>query len=142
MEILIRLLLGFAGVLVHCLKNFDSLKKDAKAIKIQFSVRDYFESDWLSISLSLIAVLVWPFIFDEAANRYAYLEGWVNTSFAAVGLLGSYGIQMLLGRGRSAIRAMASETADKAVILEDIINNLQADSSEDGDPIPPKGPKG
>lgn len=139
MEILIRLLLGFAGVLVHCLKNFDSLKKDAKAIKVQFTIKDYFDADWLSISLSSIAVLVWPFIFDEAANRYSYLEGWVNTSFAVVGLLGSYGIQMFLGRGRSAIRAMASETAEKAIILEDIVNNIQA---VEGDPIPPKGPKG
>ena len=134
MEILIRLLLGFAGVLVHCLKNYDSLKKDAAAIKVQFSVKDYLATDWLSISLSSIAVLIWPFIFDEAANRYAYLEGWVNTSFAVVGLLGSYGIQAFIGKGRSAIRAIASE---KTVTEEKVVKF--ADAPANGDPVPPKG---
>lgn len=137
MEILIRLLLGFAGVLVHCLKNFDSLKKDAKAIKVEYSFRDYLNADWLSISLSVIAVLVWPFLFEEVANKYAYLESWVNTSFAVVGLLGSYGIQAFLGRGRTVIRSVANE---KAEALENIVK--YADVPPDGDPIPPKGPKG
>lgn len=133
MEILIRLLLGFAGVLIHGLTNLDSLRKDAKALKIQFSIKDYLERDWLSISLSTIAVLVWPFLFDEAANKYAYLEGWVNTSFFTVGLLGSYGIQKFAGRGRSFIRTVAKE---KTETLESIVKFA------DGDPIPPKGPKG
>lgn len=137
MEILIRLLLGFAGVLVHCLKNFDSLKKDAKAIKVEYSFRDYLNADWLSISLSVIAVLVWPFLFEEVANKYAYLESWVNTSFAVVGLLGSYGIQAFLGRGRTVIRSVANE---KAEALENIVK--YADVPPDGDSIPPKGPKG
>lgn len=135
MEIIIRLILGFAGVLIHCLKNFDSLKKDAKAIKVQFDFRNYLNADWLSISISLIAVLVWPFLFDEAATRYAYLEGWVRISFFCVGMLGSYGLQAILGKGRSTIRAMANE---KAETLENIIK--YSDAPGDGAVQPGKAP--
>lgn len=135
MEILIRLSLGFAGVLVHCLKNFDSLRKDAKAIKVQLSLRDYLEVDWLSISLSVIAVLVWPFLFEEAANKYAHLEGWVYTSFAAVGLLGSYIVQAFIGKGRSVIRSIAREQTES---LENI-SKLVEDAPPEGDPVPGKG---
>ena len=141
MEILIRLLLGFVGALCHCLKNFDSLRKDAKALKISFSIKDYLEADWLSITFSIIAVLIWPFLFEEATAKYPYLENVIRWSFLGAGFLGSYGIQMLLGKGRNAMRAVASETTQKVMILEDIVSNIQADAPE-GDPIPPKGPKG
>lgn len=134
MEILIRLLLGFVGVLAHCMKNFDSLKKDAKAIKIEFSIRQYLESDWLSIAFSVIAVLIWPFLFEEATAKYPQLEGIVRWSFLGVGALGSYIIQAFLGRGRSFIRTVAKE---KTETLENIVK-----FAEDGDPIPPSGPKG
>lgn len=133
MEILIRLLLGFVGVLAHCMKNFDSLKKDAKAIKIEFSVIEYLESDWLSISFSVIAVLIWPFLFEEATAKYPQLEDIVRWSFLGVGALGSYIFQAFLGKGRSVIRAVANE---KAETLENIVKYA------DGDPIPPSGPKG
>lgn len=136
MEILIRLVLGFFGMSVHCLKNFDSLRKDAKALKAGFSFKEYLEADFISISMSLIAVLSWPFLFDEFATKYAYLEVWVRTSFFGVGLLGSYGINAFLGRGRNAIRSIAKE---KTEALESI--QAFADAP-DGDPIPPNGPKG
>lgn len=135
MEIVIRLLLGFVGVLAHCMKNFDSLKKDAKAIKISFSVKDYLESDWLSIAFSVIAVLIWPFLFEEATAKYPKLEGIVRWSFLGAGALGSYIVQAFLGKGRSVIRSFANEKAES---LDNITK--YADSS-DGDPIPGKGPK-
>lgn len=133
MEILIRLFLGFVGVSLHCLKNFDSLKKDAKAIKTTFSLKDYLSADWISISFSIIAVLVWPFLFEEATDKYPKLEGIVRWSFLGAGALGSYIIQAFLGRGRSTIRSIANEKAET-------LDNIYAGS--DGDPIPSSGPKG
>ena len=102
-------------------------------LKIQFSIREYLESDWLSISFSVIAVLIWPFLFEETTAKYPKLEGVVRWSFLGVGALGSYIIQAFLGKGRSAIRAIANE---KAETLDNIVKFA------DGDPIPPQGPKG
>lgn len=137
MEIIIRLILGFAGVLIHCLKNFDSLSKDAKAIKIDFSINDYFRADWLSISLSVIAVLVWPFLFDEATSKYPYLEGIVRFSFFVAGLLGSYGLQAFLGRGRTFIRSAANDKTEELKIVKEELVKI---ADGDGSVQPGKGP--
>lgn len=128
MELVIHLLVGLGAVLLHCLRKLASLKRSAKALKIQFGLKEYLNEEWPTIMISIILVFMWPFLFEEAAQKYSYLEFWVTCSFAGIGFFGSYILQAVSGRGEKIIRNAISENTDKAEIANKM---LQAEVPED-----------
>lgn len=103
------MILGLFGVLVHCLMKLHSLQKDAAALKISFKPSDYFNRDYIWITLSVVMVFVWLFVFDEIIKRWVWMGGYLKISFFLWGLLGSYFIQQFFGGSKKWIRQQMEE---------------------------------
>jgi len=109
------ILAGLGGVLFHCLLKLNSLLQDARVGNIEFKpVRDYWKKDAASIFLSLISVGIWYLIFGEVGEKYKGLQEFKVTSFVAMGMIGSYVIQLVMGRAKKQIQKIVDEKTDKA----------------------------
>ena len=113
MDILIYLLIGALGVIGHCLMKASSLQKDASTANIDFSFTDYLRKDALGIALSFLAVVMWVFLFEETMKFYPKLENWIRLSFAEMGFLGSYIIQVLFSKSKKYIRSVVDEKTNE-----------------------------
>lgn len=114
-DILVCVLLGIAGVLFHSIIKLRGLLEDARVANVNFQpVRDYWLRDAPSILLSLLSVFVWVFLFGEIAKAYPKIEAFVRTSFFVMGAIGSYVLQLVLGRAKKQIRQVVDVKTDKA----------------------------
>lgn len=130
---LIYFAVAFLGVFIHCCIKANSLMMDAKRLKVDFTIKDYLSKDFIGISLSISVIFVWLLIFPEVANVRPNILGFVRVSFFAIGLFGSVIIQAIFNKGKAYIRSKIDDTVNDKEVLQ---------SFADGDPIPPKGPKG
>lgn len=133
MEYLIYFIAGFLGVFIHCIIKANSLMHDAKRLKVDFTIKDYLTKDSLGISLSVAMVFVWLLIFGEVGLKYPKILDFIRVSFVAMGLFGSVMIQSIFNKGKAYIRDKIDET---------VSDKESAQAFVEGDPIPPKGPKG
>ena len=113
MNTLIYFGIGLLGVVAFCLIKANSLQQDATVANIPFNPQTYFKRDWLGISLSVVAVFIWAAIFQETADKYPQIQGYIRTSFAGVGFMGSYILQLIFGRAKSAIRNIVDEKTNE-----------------------------
>jgi len=136
MEELIFIITGLLGVFVHCCLRANSLITDAKNANINFTVKDYIEKDFLGISVSVAMVFVWLLVFPEVAKVRPNVLIYTRITFFAMGLLGSYIAQIVFTKAKGYIRSVIDKKTN-------IADNVQAfaETDENGDPIPPKGPK-
>lgn len=114
MEHFILFILGFLGVVSHCLMKLKDMISDAKRANMSFTVKDYIKSDWIGICLSFIAVIAWYFLFSEVSLLYPKLENFMRISFIGMGLTGSYVIQKFTSRAKGKIRDVIDEKTNKA----------------------------
>jgi len=134
MEYLIYFIGGFLGVFIHCMIKANSLITDARRLKVDFTIKDYLNKDFLGISLSIAMIFVWLLIFGEVGSKYPKILDYIRVSFIAMGLFGSVIIQAIFNKGKAYIRDKIDET---------IIDKENAIAfAKEGDPIPPTGPKG
>ena len=56
---------------------------------------------------------IWAAIFQETADKYPQIQGYIRTSFAGVGFMGSYILQLIFGRAKSAIRNIVDEKTNE-----------------------------
>ena len=114
MEKLIYIIIGLLGVLGYCLIKLKSLKADAKATGIEFTLKDYWENDFINIFLSILAVIIWVFVFEETMNAYPKIENFIRLSFAGIGFTGAFILQKIDDRSKKFIRKVIDEkTGDK-----------------------------
>lgn len=109
---------AYLSVLIHCLLKYKSLNTDAGKANITFSFKDYLITDWTGIFLSLLSPLLWLLMFGEWMNKYPQLEGFTVTSFATMGLFGSYILQLIFSRGKKKIRDVIDEKTNIADLLK------------------------
>lgn len=134
----ILLIIGFLGVLIHCLIKANSLLTDASKANVRFTIKDYIEKDWLGISLSLTVVLIWLLIFPEVASARPNIINFVRISFGAMGLFGSYIIQSIFSRGKTYIRSIIDK---KTNIADAVVMDAPDDGPGGSNPPPIKGDK-
>jgi len=134
MEYFIYFIGGFLGVFIHCVIKANSLMTDAKRLKVDFTIKDYLTKDFLGVSLSIAMIFVWLLIFGEVGLKYPKILDYIRASFIAMGLFGSVIIQAIFNKGKAYIRDKIDET------VTDKENAIAF--AEEGDPIPPRGPKG
>ena len=109
------LLLPILGFLSHSLIKLDGLQKDAAAANLPFNwVKDYLVKDRFSLMLSLVASATWYFVFEETANKYPAIRAFKGVSFFCMGALGSYVIQLILGKAKRTIRGVVDYKTNKA----------------------------
>lgn len=114
-ELFIYALIGIAGVLFHSLIKLNGLLKDAQVGNVPFHpVQDYWVRDFVSIALSLLSVGVWLLLFGEVAEKYPAIKGFTRTSFFVMGAIGSWAIQLGLGRAKNFIRGVVDVKTNKA----------------------------
>lgn len=104
-EELILIACGLLGVLFHSVAKCNSLLKDAQVSNINFNWRkDYLYKDYLGITLSVLSVGIWYYIFGEVIASYPSLSAFSRTSFVVMGVIGSYALQLLFSRSKKLIR--------------------------------------
>lgn len=114
-EQFVLILCGTAGVLFHSVLKMKSLLEDARVGNVNFSwKKDYVIKDAPSIILSFLSVGIWFLIFGEVAAKYKQLEGFTRVSFVVMGSIGSYLIQLGLGRAKRTIRNVVDKKTDIA----------------------------
>jgi hypothetical protein len=114
-EQFILILCGLAGVLFHSFAKLQGLLKDARAGNVDFNwKKDYVIKDAPSIALSFLSVGIWFLIFGEITAKYPGLVGFTRTSFVVMGAIGSYAIQLGLGRAKTTIRNVVDKKTDIA----------------------------
>lgn len=114
-ENFILILCGICGVVFHSLLKLNNLKKDATVGNISFNwKKDYVKKDSVAILMSFLSVGIWYLVFGEVANKYPALDGFRRVSFVAMGAIGSYVIQLLMGKAQSQIRKIVDQKTDIA----------------------------
>jgi len=121
------LLTGLAGFLFHSLVKLKSLKDDwtaaADSSSRPFNVwTDYVVKDIFGILAALFSPLIWLLLFGEIAAKYTALQEFSLTSFFVMGALGSYILQLILGRAKKGIRKVVDEKTTELHALKDQSN--------------------
>lgn len=115
---MILLICSLLGFLAHSFNKLAGLAKDARAAKVPFDwKKDYVVKNSWSLLLSLIAPVIFYFLFAEIAAKLTWMQGFVRVSFFTVGAMGSYFIQSWFGVTRKITRKVISEKTGE---LEDI----------------------
>ena len=105
---------GAAGVLFHCLLKLNSLLQDARVANVDFRpLKDYWKKDIVSIMLSFLSVGIWYMVFGEVGNKYKGLQEFKITSFVAMGMIGSYVIQLIMSKAKKRIRNIVDEKTNE-----------------------------
>lgn len=106
---------GMAGFIFHSLLKLKSLNDDSIAANLEFNVwRDYIKKDMFGILAAFLSPFVWLLLFGEIAAKYPALQEFALTSFFVMGALGSYLLQLLLGRAKKQIRRVVDEKTNIA----------------------------
>jgi len=104
MTSLIYIGIGLLGVFAFMLITALKLQRIANGKNIEFSFKkDYLDKDYLSIALSVVAVLVWVVLLQETMNVYPKIEEFTRWSFFGIGMMGSFLLQAAFGRARNKI---------------------------------------
>lgn len=135
MENGIYLLAGLTGVLVHCFLKAKDLTADARRLKTKFTFKDYFEKDVFCISLSVLSVLIWFFVFGEITSTNELFKDYIVCSFVGMGMMGSYILQKFFSNGKAYISKVMNEKME----APSIARNLRVMDDGIGGSKPPKG---
>lgn len=108
------LLAGIAGFVFHSLIKLKSLSDDAHAANVPFNwYEDYIVKDIFGILLSFTSPFIWLLIFKEIATQYPKIETFAITSFFVMGVMGSYVLQLILGKAKKSIRKVVDEKTNE-----------------------------
>ncbi len=120
-EKLLFLLTGIAGFIFHSLLKLKSLNDAANDASVHFDIyRDYILKDRWGIIAAFLSPFIWLILFGEMAAKYPSIKEFALTSFFVMGALGSYILQLILGRAKRQIRN----------VVNDKTNELQAIKKE------------
>lgn len=104
MTTLIYIGIGLLGVFAFMLITALKIQKIANGKDIDFDfINDYLKKDYLSILLSVLAVLVWVVLLQETMNVYPKIEEFTRWSFFGIGMMGSFLLQYAFGTARNKI---------------------------------------
>jgi len=113
-ETLIYIVCGAMGVIGHTLLEYSKLNKQAISANIKFGFTTYLQQDWVPIALSFVAVGIWLFLFEQAAEKYPLIKNYTRGSFVLCGYFGA-----------SLIQYVASKAQEKITSIVDIKTTLQ-----------------
>lgn len=89
MNYLIYFGIGLLGLLLQVGIKMQSFKTRCEALKVNFFPSEYFKSDWLSIVIAFIALLMWLSFVPDIAKNYPKADNWFRIMFGFVGYGGT-----------------------------------------------------
>jgi hypothetical protein len=90
---------GVLGIMFHIfVVKLPALKKRSAAANIQFSIKGYFQDDWIALGSSVIALFTVLFVIDEVVKYKPIVADFIKWLFVFVGYTGSSTLQALLSR--------------------------------------------
>lgn len=105
---------GLLGILFQVLVKMNSLKNEFETANEIFSAKKFFQRDYLSIALSLVAVIIAATVLNEVLKYKPEVANWVKCFFVMVGALGSWALQLFFGKSKKYIRAIIDEKTNIA----------------------------
>jgi len=111
---IITYICGGAGVLIHNLIKYNSLRTDAAKANTSLSFFKYLSQDWVGILISLTVSLLWPIVFPEVTKQYSQVGDFPLLSSFAIGMMGSYIVQNFYSKSKEGIRQVIDYKTDIA----------------------------
>lgn len=106
---------GLLGILFHVfVVKLPSVKARAKAANVEFSIKSYFQDDWVALGAALITVLIAVFALDELLGYRPNVLKYIKYLFFFVGFTGSSLLIALLGKTTKAINDIVDVKTDIA----------------------------
>ncbi len=82
-------LVAVIGFAIFTGLKMKSMQDKARSGNIQFSAKDYFKDDWISICVSLLTIIMFLLFIDEILNLKPAMINYVLMGFAFVGYTSS-----------------------------------------------------
>lgn len=92
--------LVFSGILLHNLVNMHSINKNPK--KGNFTLKSYWEKEWLTILISLIIGATACFLRKEIGT-INYIKDYIGATYFGIGYLGQYLLIAAMGKAKKVI---------------------------------------
>ncbi len=116
---LLFLLTGIAGFIFHSLLKLKSLNDSFNDASMPFDVyKDYILKDRWGILAALFSPFIWLLLFGEMAAKYPAIKEFSLTSFFVMGALGSYILQLILGRAKKQIRKVVDDKTNELAAIK------------------------
>lgn len=80
---------ALVGMALHTVLKMKSLHEKAKKANVEFKLGQYFKSDWLSITASLLTIIMFLFFIDSIVKWQPKAANYLRIGFAFVGYTGS-----------------------------------------------------
>lgn len=106
-NMIIYLICGTLGVLLHSLIKMQAMKKKADAINMKFVPTKYFEDDWIGITISFVSFVMIAFFLPDITKQYPKVADFSRILFGFSGYIGSTIIQGIFGRTAQKISDLA-----------------------------------
>ena|SRR6201986_2604583 len=81
--------IALVGMALQTVLKIKSLQDKAAAGNVQFKVSQYFSTDWLSITASLLTIILFILVMSEILKWQPAIVNYVKIGFAFVGWTGS-----------------------------------------------------
>ena len=92
-------LAGLLGIASHILFiKLPALKASSKVANIPFSMKSYFEDDWVALAGSLLTVIICMFVLPELVKWQPDVINFLRWLFIVMGFAGSTILQATLGK--------------------------------------------
>lgn len=114
MQTFILFICAMAGWFFHSCMKLNSLKKQAKAANVAFSLKNYLQDDIFSLLASFSSIFIWLLLFKETANKFPQIVEYARFSFVLMGASGSYIVQYLLSNAEKKITRVIDEKTNIA----------------------------
>lgn len=124
------LVAGVLGILFHIfVLKLPALKKRAVAANVEFSPKNFFKEEWISVGSSVITVAIALLVMDELLNFKPSIYNALKGLFVFVGFTGSSILQHALGKTEKAVL----NVIDRKTNIADGITGAPAEV------VPPEG---
>ena len=118
----INLLIGLLGNLFVLLNDMRTVQNLANKANVAFVYRKYFEKEILAILIGIIPIFIYALTFKEITGKYGELGGLERVSFAVVGGIGSWLLQLAFGGSKKWIMSKIDSKTNELDEIKEKIN--------------------
>jgi len=82
-------IISLVGMAFQIALKMKSLQEKSRVANIEFKPRQYFKEDWLSIAISMLAIILFLLVVDNILKWKPAIVDYIKIGFAFVGYAGS-----------------------------------------------------
>lgn len=107
-------LCGILGLAFNVLVKLKALKARSQVANVKFSALSYFQDDYITLLLSVVAIIISLFCVRSAVIYKPELESYLNAIFIAIGYMGTSLITAFLSKAEDRINTIIDKKTDIA----------------------------